>query len=236
MKTGGINMLKITDYSFLFDRAFERKNNNGLINNINVSSLSSRSTQAQLKAAGIDTNSAQYKAAIREMSKHPGSMGMSTNVQAIKNIMNTYDKDGNEIDPHTGMTGMFVTEETAHLKKRITSIPESSKEKIFNYTKKTFLKYNGMTAPEGNERSEIFLDLQRKTNKDDRLAASWTLSQYARAYAKAFVSAAKSADSNWDYGKPIPKGALDNITRESVESHLVQSGNTLESKKLNIKI
>ena len=93
-----------------------------------------------------------------------------------------------------------------------------------------------MTAPEGNERSEIFLDLQRKTNKDDRLAASWTLSQYGRAYAKAFVSAVKSVDSNWDYGKPIPKGALDNITRESVESHLIQNGNTLEAKKLNVRI
>lgn len=229
-------MLRIKDYSFLFNQTFGTKNNNGLINNIKVSSLSSLSTQQQLKAAGINTNSAQYKAAIKEMSKHPGSMGMSTNVQAIKNIMNSYDKDGNEIDPHTGMTGMFVTEETAHLRKKIVSIPESSKEELFEYTKKTFLKYNGMTSPEGNERSEIFLDLQRKTNKDDRLAASWTLSQYGRAYAKAFVSAVKSVDSNWDYGKPIPKGALDNITRESVESHLVQNGNTLEAKKLNIRI
>ncbi len=58
---------------------------------------------------------------------------------------------------------MFVTEETAHLKRKIVSIPESSKEKLFEYTKKTLLKYNGMTASEGNERSEIFLDLQRKT-------------------------------------------------------------------------
>ena len=162
-------MLRIKDYSFLFNQTFGTKNNNGLINNIKVSSLSSLSTQQQLKAAGINTNSAQYKAAIKEMSKHPGSMGMSTNVQAIKNIMNSYDKDGNEIDPNTGMTGMFVTEETAHLRKKIVSIPESSKEELFEYTKKTFLKYNGMTAPEGNERSEIFLDLQRKTNKDDRL-------------------------------------------------------------------
>ena len=36
--------------------------------------------------------------------------------------MNTYDKDGDEIDPNTGMAGMFVTEETAHLKRKIVSI------------------------------------------------------------------------------------------------------------------
>ena len=112
-------MTRITDYSFLFEQMFGTKKNTGLVNNIKVSSLSSSSTQAQLRAAGIDTNSAQYKAVIKEMSKHPGSMGMSTNVQAIKNIMNSYDKDGNEIDPNTGMTGMFVTEETAHLRKKL---------------------------------------------------------------------------------------------------------------------
>lgn len=229
-------MTRITDYSFLFEQMFGTKKNSGLINNIKVSSLSSSSTQAQLRAAGIDTNSAQYKAAIKEMTKHPGSMGMSTNIQAIKNIMNTYDKDGDEIDPNTGMAGMFVTEETAHLRKKIVSIPESSKEELFEYTKKTFLKYNGMTAPEGNERSEIFLDLQRKTSKDKRLAASWTLSQYGRAYAKAFVSAVKSVEPNWDYGKPIPKGALDGITRESIESNLKKSGSTLEFSSIDISI
>lgn len=229
-------MTRITDYSFLFEQMFGTKNNNGLVNNIKVSSLSSSSTQAQLRAAGIDTNSAQYKAAIKEMTKHPGSMGMSTNIQAIKNVMSTYDKDGDTIDPTTGLAGMFVTEETAHLKKKLIYIPESSKEEIFEYTKKTFLKYNGMTAPEGNERSDIFLDLQRKTSKENRLAASWTLSQYGRAYAKAFVSAAKSANPSWDYGKPVPKGALDGITRESIESNLKKRGNALSYNLIDVSI
>ena len=34
----------------------------------------------------------------------------------------------------------------------------------------------------------------------------------------AFAEAAKAADSTWRAGKPIPAGALDGITRESVES------------------
>ena len=35
---------------------------------------------------------------------------------------------------------------------------------------------------------------------------------------QAFAEAAKVADPTWRAGKPIPAGALDGITRESVES------------------
>ena len=59
-------MSKITDYSFLFQSMFGMKSNAGMVNPLRVSSLSSGSVQAQLKAAGIDTNSAQYKAAIKK--------------------------------------------------------------------------------------------------------------------------------------------------------------------------
>ena len=37
-------------------------------------------------------------------------------------------------------------------------------------------------------------------------------------YRQAFAEAAKAADPTWKAGKPIPAGALDGITRESVES------------------
>ncbi len=210
-------MQRINDYSFLFQN-LPGNSKPKQVNDIQVSQLGSKSVQSKLRAAGIDTNSAQYKAAIKEMTSHPGSMGMLTNVQAIKNIMNTYDKNGDEIDPNTGLTGVFVTEETAAKRRRIVSIPESSREEIFDLTKKNFLESNGMGEKAG--RNEIYTNLQRKTNKNDRLAASWTLSQYEQAYAKAFVSAAKKADPSWDYGKPIPKGAFDGITRESIEANI----------------
>ena len=51
------------------------------------------------------------------------------------------------------------------------------------------------------------------------------MEQYERAYSRAFHAAAKAADPNWEIGKPIPKGALDNITMESVEKELKQVGN-----------
>lgn len=46
------------------------------------SDLSTRSGQAQLRAAGIDTNSAQYKAAMKAM-QSAGGVG-NVNIQGIK--------------------------------------------------------------------------------------------------------------------------------------------------------
>ncbi len=52
-----------TDYSYLFELMFGVKNSNssgkGIVNSFKVSNISSSSVQAQLRAAGIDTNSKQ---------------------------------------------------------------------------------------------------------------------------------------------------------------------------------
>ncbi len=220
-------MSKIIDYSFLFQSMFGTKSNRGIVNPLKVSSLSSGSVQAQLKAAGINTNSAQYKAAIKEMTKHAGSSGMFTNVQAIKNLMSQYDKDGDYIDPTTGLAGLLVTEENATSRKTLISIPESSLDDMFELTKKEFLQENGMGNGDTTKRSDVYTALYRKTSKNDRLKAGYTLSQYEKAYTQAFISAVKAADPTWTAGHRIPSGALDGITRESVESQLVKSGNTL---------
>ena len=211
----------INDYTYLFQNMVGTSKY-PQVNDIKVSQLGSNAVKSKLVAAGIDVNSAQYKSAIKSMKSHPGSSGMLTNVQAIKNLMNTYDKNGDEIDPTTGLTGVFVTEETAAKRRRIVNIPESSRDEVYKFVRKNFEKNNGMTD-EADGKSEIFTNLQRKTNKNDRLAATWTLSQYEQAYAKAFVSAAKNADPNWNYGKPVPKGAFEGITRESIEANMSKS-------------
>lgn len=223
-------MSKITDYSFLFQSMFGTRSNAGVVNPLRVSSLSSSSVRAQLKAAGIDTNSAQYKAAIKEMTKHAGSSGMFTNVQAIKNLMSQYDKDGDYIDPNTGLAGLLVTEENAVSRKRIISIPESSLDDMFELTKKEFLQGNGMGNGDTTKRSDVYTDLYRKMGKNDRLAAGHTLSQYERAYTRAFIAAAKASDPTWKAGKPVKSGALDGITRESVEANLKKYGSSLDIK------
>ena len=70
----------------------------------------------------------------------------------------------------------------------------------------------------------------RKMDKNDRLAAGNTLRQYERAYTQAFADAVKAADPKWEPGKPIPSGALDGITRESIDNSLVQPGGSLVKK------
>lgn len=110
-------MSRITDYGFLFQTTFGTSKTN-LINNIQLSQMNSSSVQKQLKAAGIDTNSKKYKAALSEMMKN-GNGAMFTNVQAIKNLMSQYDKNGDWIDPNTGLTGLAVTDENRNSYKHI---------------------------------------------------------------------------------------------------------------------
>jgi hypothetical protein len=217
-------MSRITDYSFLFQSMFGTKGtkSTSAIGSFQLSQLNSGSVQAQLRAAGIDTNSAQYKAAIKEMMQN-GNGAMYTNIQCIKNSMKCYDKDGDIINPRNGLSGLVLTDENAGRQKRIISISESSKDEMFELTKKEFLRENGVLNGDTTKRRDVYDNLYRKTNKDDRLAAGYTMEQYERAYRKAFISAAKQADSSWEIGKPIPSGALDDITRESVDTSLVKS-------------
>lgn len=208
-------MSKITDYGFLFQSMFGTTKAN-VIGSFKLSQLNSSSVQAQMKAAGINTNSKQYKAAIKEMMKS-GNGAMYTNIQAIQNSMKSYDKDGDYIDPTTGLSGLLLTDENESSRKRIISIPESSKEEMFEQEKKEFLRENGVLNGDTTKRSDVYTNMYRKVKKDDRLAAAYTMNQYERAYRQAFIAEVKKVDASWEIGKPIKQGALDGITRESVE-------------------
>ena len=89
---------------------------------------------------------------------------------------------------------------------------------MFELTKKEFLRENGIHNGDTTRRSDVYTNMYRKVQKNDRLAAGYTLQQYERSYNRAFVNAAKAADPSWRAGMPIPAGALDGITRESVEN------------------
>ena len=219
-------MSKITDYGFLFQSMFGTSKTNP-IGSFRLSQLNSGSVQAQLRAAGIDTNSKQYRAAVKMMTQN-GNGAMYANIQGIKNLMKSYDKDGDYIDPTTGLAGLLVTEENASSRKRIISIPESSKDEMFEQTKKEFLRENGVLNGDTTKRSDVYTNMYRKVQKNDRLAAGYTMEQYERAYRQAFLDAARRADSKWEIGKPVPSGALDGITRESVEANLRKSGSALD--------
>ncbi len=104
------------------------------------SQLNSSSIQSRLKAAGIDTGSKQYKAVIRQMAKDGCTGSMFTCVQAIKNLMKNYNARGEWVEPTTGLTGLLVTDETGDSYKRMIDIPESSKEKMFEYVKNNYIE------------------------------------------------------------------------------------------------
>ena len=230
-------MPRITDYGFFISQYVGTKSTKGAsaIGSFQLSQLNSSSVQAQLRAAGIDTNSKQYKAAIKRMMSNANG-AMYGNIQGIKNLMKSYDKDGDYIDPTTGLAGLLVTEENAENRKKLISIPESSLDDMFELTKKEFLQGNGMGNGDTTKRSDVYTDLHRKMSKNDRLAAGYTLSQYEKAYTQAFIEAAKAADPTWKAGKPIPSGALDGITRESVESTLTNSGSGFVKKSIDVSI
>lgn len=200
-----------------------------------LSQLNSSSVQKQLKAAGIDTNSKQYKAALKQMMSNANG-AMYTNIQCIKNRMKSYDKDGDHIDPTTGLTGLLVTNENAESWRRIIPIPESSRDEMFELTKKEFLRENGVKNGDTTKRSDVYTNLHRKMQKNDRLAAGYTLEQYERAYRQAFLNAVREADSDWEIGKPIKSGVLDGITRETVEDKMKKSGSTVTQAYMDMKI
>lgn len=192
--------------------------------------INSKNGRNVLKQAGIDTNSAQYKAVMRHMSKAAGAGVAYTNPEAIKNLMRNYDSDGDRIDPVTGLSGLVVTDKNRASKNRIISIPESSREEMFELAKKEFLRESGINNGDTTKRGDVYTNLYRKMQKNDRLAAGHTLSQYERAYRQAFVDAVKSVNPKWEVGKPIPSGALDGVSRESIENSLVKSGSNLVKK------
>ena len=212
-------MQRTIDYTYLLQNMLGTPKTN-LVNNIQLSQINSKPVQAQLKAAGIDTNSKQYKAVMSQMMKD-GNGAMFTNVHAIKNLMRQYDKNGDWIDPTTGLTGLLLTDENINSRKRVIPIPESSREEMFESTKREFLRENGVHNGDTTRRSEVYTNLYRKMKKDDRLAAGWTMQQFERQCSRVFVAAVKAADPTWTAGKQIPAGALDGITRQDVENALI---------------
>lgn len=231
-------MSRIIDYSYLFQSMFGTGSSGSskinALGNFKLSDLNSSAVQQKLKSMGIDTKSKQYKAAIKQMMSGGANGNMYGNIHAIKNLMKNYDKNGDFIDPITGLTGLLVTDENRASKNRIIDIPVSSREEMFELTKKEFLRENGVANGDTTRRSDVYTNLYRKMKKDDRLAAGHTLGQYERAYRNAFFEAVRKADPNWQIGNPIKPGVLDGITREDIEASLRQTGSTLTSVDIRV--
>lgn len=200
-----------------------------------------------LSYTGINTNSAQYKAA-KKMVEAGEALdgGFKTKEQQlideifggkearIRNWMRYFDSDGDYINPVNGLAGLDATGKNPSEYQKMISIPESSKDEMFEQTKEEFLRENGILNGDTTKRSDVYTNMYKKVQKNDRLAAGYTMQQYERAYRQAFLDAARKADPKWEIGKPVPSGALDGITRESVEANLRKSGSSLTSVDMKI--
>ena len=107
---------------------------------------------------------------------------------------------------------------------------------MFELTKKEFLQENGVHNGDTTKRSDIYTNMYWKVSKNDRLSAGYTMQQYERAYRNAFYAAVRNADPAWEIGNSIPAGALNGITKESVEANLKKSGNSLTQASIDIKV
>lgn len=211
------------DYSLLFNQMFGSGKGSGIGNMIKVSDLSSSSVQKQLRAAGINTNSKQFKAVMSSMLEAADGKAAYTNIQAIKNRMSQYNSDGDFTAGGLIVPGMIANGIPQSERHKIIAISEEARQRMFDNCKREFLAENGIANGDTTKRSDVFREFQLSIPKEDRLKGTWTLGEYERQYNKAFYDAARAADPSWKPGKPIPPGALDGITRESIDKSLVKT-------------
>lgn len=239
-------MYRVTDYSFLFqsmlgkNNMMNKNNISSMFGSIKVSDLSSKSVKKQLISAGIDINSKQYKAVASSMISANEGGGLYTNIQAIKNRMSQYDSDGNFTAGGLIVPGMLVNGIPESERHQIIEISEKARQDMFDNTKREFIQEYGVANGDTTKRSDVFRRYQLSEKIENRLKGTWTLGQYERMYNRAFVEAVKEKDPNWKPGKAFDSNLIKGITREDVESRIVQSGRdklTLKPKNsLNITV
>ncbi len=129
--------------------------------------INSKGGTTLLTPAGSDTNSKQYQEVIKRMKASVGAGVGYTNPEAIKNLMKSYDKDGNYLDPVTGLAGLLVTDENIAQKHKIISIPEGSREEMYELTKREFLQNNGIQNGDTTKRGDVYNNLYKKMSMND---------------------------------------------------------------------
>ena len=199
---------------------------------------------------GINTNSKQYKAAMEMFGKDAQMQDaflteeqkliqevFGLKEKRIKTWMSWFDADGNyKGDAGDIVPGMLATGIPESQRHQIISVSETARQNMFDETLRHFKQENGVANGDTTKRSEVYRKYQLSVPVGDRLKGTWTLQQYENAYRQAMYDACKEADPKWDLGKPLPSGALKNVTRESVESRLTQSGNTFVQKSVDLTV
>jgi hypothetical protein len=148
------------------------------------------------------------------------------------------DKEIEEIIYGSGLVvkGMIMNGKSESEMHQMIDVSEEYRQKMFDECKRHFLQENGVANGDTTKRSEVFRSYQLSIKEDDRLKGTRSLQQYEEQYRSALAAAVKAANPDWKNGDPFDASILDGITRESIESTLVQSGNTLTRKGVDYSI
>lgn len=200
------------------------------------------------KSSEINKKSAQYKAVERDhlsdIIANEATMSEKERLiyetfggrdTIIKNYMKLYDSDGNFLNAY-GVAGMCVDGKNPSEYHQIISVSENYRQKMFDLVKREFIQENGVANGDTTKRTSLYTEYQKSIKIDDRLKGTWTLGQYEKAYNKALYDAVKATNPDWELGKPFDTSILDSVTRESVESSLVQSGNQFVRKSIDYSV
>ncbi len=213
----------------------------------------SGSSYGQQGYSSINVNSKQYKAAAAEyLDAVIAEEAMMTPEQKMmyellggreahmKNVMSNFNSDGDFVGP-----GGIVVPGMYHGKdgtvdrsswQQIINVSDDARQKMFDNVKREFIQENGISNGDTTKRSKIFREYQLSVKKEDRAKGTWTLQQYEGKYRSAMYAALKAANPNWQPGQPFDSSILDSVTRELVESNLVQSGNQFVRKSIDYSV
>ena len=201
-------------------------------------------------SGNINTNSKQYKAAAKDyLANHRAEVAKMSPQEKMmyelfggeqaymRNVMKMYNSDGDYVgaDGSTvpGMVATGIPESERH---QMINVSEEYRQKMFDLVKKEFIRENGVANGDTTNRSSLYREYQLSISKEDRLKGSWSLEQYEQKYRSALAAAVKAANPNWKNGDSFDASILDSVTRESVESTLVKSGNTLVRKSIDYSV
>ncbi len=200
--------------------------------NFNFTNLTSRyNLMSQLFGAKKNQSNGLLNPANIINAKNQKGIGMAN--KSVKS-----DKEIEEIIYESGICvrGMIMNGKSESEMHQMIDVSEEYRQKMFDECKRHFLQENGVANGDTTRRSEVFRAYQLSVKEDDRLKGTWSLQQYEKQYSSAFAAAVKAVNPNWKNGDPFDASTLDSITRESVESTLVQSGNTLTRKGVDYSI
>ncbi len=198
----------------------------------------------------INTNSKQYKAAAKDyLANHRAEVAKMSPQERqmyelfggeqayMRNVMKMYNSDGDYVGADGSVVpGMVATGVSESARHQMINVSEQYRQKMFDLVKEEFIKEKGIANGDTTNRSSVYREYQLSINKEDRLKGTWSMQQYESKYRKALYDAVRAANPNWKAGQPFDTSALNGITRESVESTLVKSGNTLVRRGIDYSV